>query len=238
MYSKSSYLIHIGMPGRSGKKGGGLWYKNGELTDPGYRHYYMLKYGHEPSQQEVQNRSGSQSLSSNRPQASDAKAEKSRKIKKALKIAAGTAAVAAAGFIAYKKSTKLRDAMREEARGNAVDWLNRRLEYSQAARMMRDDAKLTRAAIAKNSSGELTRLQEHALGNSMRAQNYAKKARESLVKQREYEKVASTLTRRDAVKKHLKDKVISKMAERKNISDAIDKTRKNYLRSYKIRKYS
>jgi len=60
MYNKSSYLIHYGVPGRSGKVGAGRWYKNGQLTEEGYRHYYMEKYGHEPSQNE-----GSQSQTTN-----------------------------------------------------------------------------------------------------------------------------------------------------------------------------
>ena len=34
------FLCHYGVPGRSGKAGAGLWYKNGVLTEEGYRHYY------------------------------------------------------------------------------------------------------------------------------------------------------------------------------------------------------
>lgn len=36
----SGYLIHYGVKGRSGKKGAGLYYRNGELTEEGRRHYY------------------------------------------------------------------------------------------------------------------------------------------------------------------------------------------------------
>ena len=43
MENRSSYLIHWGQPGRSGKKGGGLYYKNGELTEAGKRHYLEEK---------------------------------------------------------------------------------------------------------------------------------------------------------------------------------------------------
>lgn len=59
------FLCHYGVKGRSGKAGAGLWYKNGQLTEEGYRHYYMQKYGHEPSPEEVKNRSNSESLSNN-----------------------------------------------------------------------------------------------------------------------------------------------------------------------------
>lgn len=39
-YSQGGSLIHYGVKGRSGKPGAGLWYKNGELTEAGKRHYY------------------------------------------------------------------------------------------------------------------------------------------------------------------------------------------------------
>lgn len=38
--SASDYLIHYGVKGRSGKKGAGLYYRDGELTEEGKRHYY------------------------------------------------------------------------------------------------------------------------------------------------------------------------------------------------------
>ena len=41
--NRSSYLIHWGQPGRSGKKGAGLYYRNGELTAAGKRHYLEEK---------------------------------------------------------------------------------------------------------------------------------------------------------------------------------------------------
>lgn len=43
MENRSSYLIHWGQPGRSGKKGAGLYYRNGELTAAGKRHYLEEK---------------------------------------------------------------------------------------------------------------------------------------------------------------------------------------------------
>jgi len=39
MGQRPTYLIHWGVKGRSGKKGAGLWYKDGELTEEGKRHY-------------------------------------------------------------------------------------------------------------------------------------------------------------------------------------------------------
>lgn len=39
----TNYLIHYGQPGRSGKKGAGLYYRNNELTEAGKRHYYGEK---------------------------------------------------------------------------------------------------------------------------------------------------------------------------------------------------
>lgn len=40
MENSPYFIRHWGVPGRSGKKGAGLWYKNGELTKEGYEHYY------------------------------------------------------------------------------------------------------------------------------------------------------------------------------------------------------
>ena len=40
-FQNSPYFIcHYGVKGRSGKEGAGMWYKNGQLTEAGYRHYY------------------------------------------------------------------------------------------------------------------------------------------------------------------------------------------------------
>lgn len=39
-FQNSPYFIcHYGVKGRSGKEGAGLWYKNGELTEAGRKHY-------------------------------------------------------------------------------------------------------------------------------------------------------------------------------------------------------
>lgn len=40
MQNSPYFLCHYGVPGRSGKKGAGYWYRNGELTRAGYEHYY------------------------------------------------------------------------------------------------------------------------------------------------------------------------------------------------------
>ena len=40
---RGNYLVHYGVPGRSGKKNAGLWYKDGELTEAGYEHYYGIR---------------------------------------------------------------------------------------------------------------------------------------------------------------------------------------------------
>lgn len=40
MQNSPYFLCHYGVKGRSGKAGAGFWYKNGELTPEGYRHYY------------------------------------------------------------------------------------------------------------------------------------------------------------------------------------------------------
>ena len=44
------FICHYGVPGRSGKAGAGLWYKNGVLTEEGYRHYYGTPNPQSPPQ--------------------------------------------------------------------------------------------------------------------------------------------------------------------------------------------
>ena len=48
MQNSPYFLCHYGVPNRSGKKGAGLWYKNGVLTPEGYRHYYAERKKQEP----------------------------------------------------------------------------------------------------------------------------------------------------------------------------------------------
>ena len=212
------FICHYGVKGRSGKEGAGLWYKNGELTEAGYRHYYGER------QQQQQSNSG----------------EKSKKIKKALAIAGAAATVAAIGFIAHKKATKLRDVMRSEAKEKARDWFYAQNKLASNARWAHEDAKLGRAAERGSgySTSRLRELKEHNMlkdyikRNSEQSQYYAREARKAAEKSKEFDKVSKTLTRTGAVKKYVKDKIDSRAMEKKRIAEAIeDRLKQNRNRS-------
>ena len=224
------FLCHYGVKGRSGKAGAGLWYKNGELTPEGYRHYYGEKMQGKPS--------------------NATKQEPPKKKNIGKKIAIGGAAVAAAavGFIAYRKTTQLRDAMRNNAREEARSWLHQSINSKLMSMHYRTDAKLERYAsktgkydgtdkfLRRNT--DPNEFKAYARRSSLISQDFARNARTFYKKSKEQERIANTLTRRGAVKTYLKDKINAKNAEKQRIADAIEQRRKNYDRAYRIQKYN
>ena len=234
-FSNSPYfLCHYGVKGRSGKAGAGLWYKNGQLTEEGYRHYYMEKYGHEPSKQEVQNRSG---LDSKKTGSGNTKQSSNKKALKIGAAVAATAAAAAVGFIAYKKATKLRDVMRSDASKKANDAFWAKFMAKSEARWQIDEAKLARhelkSSLKKPDDYERRRLNMVAKRSLDSAKNNIRIASRAGADEKKYSNIAKNLTRREAVKTHIKDKINAKKDEKKRIANAIEER----LRNNRIRKY-
>lgn len=234
------FLSHEGVKGRSGKPGAGLWYRNGKLTPEGYEHYY----GH--AKNNPNRVSGISGTSSKKT--SDNHGNSLKKVA----IGVGVTAAAVGAFIAYNKSTKLRDAMRDKAREEAQMFFYSGLKNKMTGMKYHEEAVLDRyAGKTGKYMGTHKRLMDLGLDNndknlfnkyakddSRLSQAFYKSAKEDYMKYKEKDKVANTLTRIGALKTHIKGKIDAKANEKKRIQDAIDQRLKNYEREYRIRKYN
>lgn len=194
LWESSSYLAHYGV---KGQKHGLRRYQNedGTLTAEGRDHYGIgdpRKAGGMHGSKQTNSKSNNE----------DAKAKRRQMLKK-VAIGVGSAATAAAiGYRAYKKSTKLRDTLRETAREKASDleWkrkhMNDNLQWAQRNLDLWNKMNFKQSDSVKKS---IDNQKKHV-------DSLAKIVNKMDADHKKYSDIAINATRRDVVKNLLKNK--------------------------------
>lgn len=198
----NTYIVHSGV---KGQKWGVRRFQNedGSLTAEGRSHYGVG---------EGTNKNG-QKRSSNEN-------KKGLSVKKALAIAGTAAAAAAAGYIAYKKATKLRDVMRSNAREEAIKWetntiglIFKHVHDTEEAKYNRSYKKyFDRHGDTKNSAEHNRRMVE----NMRKARDTARQLQEARANVKYYKNMAENATRRDAIRTYFNERVPRSSVRRAN----------------------
>ena len=198
-----NYLIHYGV---KGQKHGTRRYQNedGSLTAEGREHYGVG----DPRQA---GRSGEEKTASTKKNRGVEKQKKVRKaykaLGKALKIGAAASLIGlgtAAAYKGYKKSTDLRDKMREKASDEADEARWARSSAANYARTMIDNSKMARYDQKRGVNPESVNRRVSAF-NQKYAHEYFQLAKKSLDLEKKYDHIAKTATRRKAVANYIKN---------------------------------
>lgn len=154
----------------------------------------------------------------------------------AKKVAIGTAAVAATaalGYLAYKKSTKLRDVLRTNASEEAKNWMSKHIGSTIERVHRESEARANRASrnhFNKRGNYEEALIRDAQMKTAMKKAHEARQAaKDAETNYEKYKKIAETATRRDAIRLALNERVpkrSSRKAKDLNVINVLNRRQK------------